>query len=280
MQKQVVGTCQIIGKTAGSTQGHYYHLESLALPAFLDGLKRGVDVLTPVHRDATMTEVGGLFLDPSVRQQGLSALTSFARLLFIGIHPHRFCRQVIAEIRGVVDENRISPFWNGVGRHFLDLDFQELMQRVAADPSLIPALVSPIPIYRFLLNPTIQAILGKAHHLSQIALARLLDQGFHYTGDIDPFDAGPKVMAETSEIQVVRQHQHVVISRVHAAAEERNRCLIANDAFSEFRACTTSATFVDDGSIEIDEATAQALHVAVNEKVRVFTLKARQGPHP
>lgn len=279
-QKQIVGTCQIIGKTAGSTHGHYYHLEQMELPSMLDGSpKREIDVLMPVHRPATMTEVGGLFLDPTVRHQGLSALASFARFLFIACHPQRFCHQIIAEIRGAVDDTHTSPFWNTVGRHFLDVDFQEVMQRVIADPALTSALISPVPIYRFLLSSLIQGILGKAHHLSQIALDRLIAQGFHLTGDIDPFDAGPKVMAEINEINVIGQHQRVRISQIRPLTDTKTRCLVGNDAFAEFRACIAPVSFLDDGSAEIDKSTADALHISANDKIRVYTLKTHSRPH-
>jgi arginine N-succinyltransferase len=266
-RKQLVGTSQIVGKTAGSsTLGHYYHRENLALPPLEGVAKRTLDVLVPVRREAVVTEVGGLFLDPAVRRKGLSGLASLARFLFIAAHSKRFCAQVIAEIRGHIDDQRTSIFWDAVGRHFWDVEYADVMQHLNRDTSIVSALMSPIPIYLFLLGAAVCEGIGQAHPLSQIALNRLIDQGFQITGDVDPFDAGPKVMAETAKIRVMRQHRQAVVGAIKSVGNSSARALMANTSL-QFRACIAPMTAIDHQSIAIDEATAQALQVAPGDRV-------------
>lgn len=271
--QRLVGTSQIVGRTAGSsTMGHYYHVDNVQLAPLKNVSTRTLGILQPVQRETVATEVGGLFLDPTVRQQGLSALASLSRFLLIASHPHRFCREIIAEIRGRIDEHRTSPFWNAVGRHFWDVDYADLMLHLARDPSLIPALISPIPIYLFLLGPALHASIGNAHPLSQVALNRLINQGFALTGDVDPFDAGPKVMAETNNLRIIREHRCATVRRVEFNGDAAaTRSLVANGSL-QFRACIAPITYLDEMSVVINPQTAEALQIAIGDQVRVITL--------
>src|SRR3546814_3733824 len=60
------------------------------------------------------SEVGGLFLHPRERAEGLGLLLARSRYLFIRQHRARFGDRILAELRGVVDEAGASPFWDGV----------------------------------------------------------------------------------------------------------------------------------------------------------------------
>src|SRR3546814_11545417 len=71
------------------------------------------------------SEVGGLFLHPRERAEGLGLLLARSRYLFIRQHRARFGDRILAELRGVVDEAGASPFWDGVAGRFFGMTFQE-----------------------------------------------------------------------------------------------------------------------------------------------------------
>src|SRR3546814_7751167 len=71
------------------------------------------------------SEVGGLFLHPRARAEGLGLLLARSRYLFIRQHRARFGDRILAELRGVVDEAGASPFWDGVAGRFFGMTFQE-----------------------------------------------------------------------------------------------------------------------------------------------------------
>ncbi|MFH7127688.1 arginine N-succinyltransferase [Klebsiella pneumoniae] len=52
-----------------------------------------------------------LFLDPQWRKEGNGYLLSKSRFLFMAAFRERFNEKVVAEMRGVIDEQGYSPFW-------------------------------------------------------------------------------------------------------------------------------------------------------------------------
>src|SRR3546814_3288265 len=54
------------------------------------------------------TEVGGLFLHPEKRRDGVGRLLARSRYLFIAMHRRRFGEEVMAELRGRLDEKEIG----------------------------------------------------------------------------------------------------------------------------------------------------------------------------
>lgn len=267
-EQSLLGTCQIVASTAGSTQGHYYNLDSLTLPKTRLGDPSRIPLLKPVHHKTESTEIGGLFLDPAARQKGLSRLLSLSRFLFIAAHRSLFHRTIIAEIRGHI-ENGASPFWNAVGRHFVDIEFEELMRQLHSNADFLPSIIAPFPILVTLLPPPIQVLIGKAHKLSQTALNRLLNEGFTFSGDVDLFDAGPKVSASVDAIKTVQQHKTGVIKSIHNPHPGRHsnhvQYLICNRSLA-FRACLAHLEITTDG-IALAPEVAHALQVKCGDSV-------------
>src|SRR3546814_14940523 len=71
------------------------------------------------------SEVGGLFLHPRERADGLGLLLAPRRYLFIRQHRARFGDRILAELRGVVVEAGASTFWDWVAGRFFGMTFQE-----------------------------------------------------------------------------------------------------------------------------------------------------------
>lgn len=263
---RLAGTAQIFAKTAGSTQGYYYRVEKITVPKSRLQGSREIPILRPVRVDPTTTEIGGLFLDPTVRRHGLSKLVSLSRFLFIGAFPKRFQNKVIAEIRGHLETDGSSPFWNAIGRHFIDMPFDDIMQELMANPSFLSQVIPTYPIYVPLLSPEAQATVGKAHKLSEIALKRLLEDGFSHTPDIDLFGGGPKVAANTTEIATIKMQKLATVKGFKEFGNDAPQHLVSNDKLA-FRAMLSPIELTPSGDIMLSKDPGQALQVNVGDRV-------------
>ena len=66
-----------------------------------------------------------MFLRDGYRKNNNGKLLSKARFMFINQHKERFAETVIAEMRGVSNENGESPFWQWLEEHFSQWIFQQ-----------------------------------------------------------------------------------------------------------------------------------------------------------
>lgn len=151
------------------------------------------------------SEVGGLFLHPDLRTGGLGRLLARARYLFIAQHRARFGDRVLAELRGVMDGDGNSPFWDALGRQFFGLSFPEADQFNAIHGNqFIADLMPRHPIYTALLPDAARAAIGQPHASGRAALAMLEAEGFAFDNYVDIFDGGPTVCARVDDLKTVR----------------------------------------------------------------------------
>src|SRR6202012_5011720 len=114
-----------------------------------------------------------LFLAPAYRKDGNGRLLSMSRFLFMAEHPDYVDPTIIAEMRGVVDDQGHSPFWEAVGRHFFDIDFPTADYLSMVNKRFIADLMPKHPIYITLLPREAQAVIGKVHDQTEPAMAML-----------------------------------------------------------------------------------------------------------
>lgn len=69
------------------------------------------------------SELCTLFLDPQWRKEGNGYLLSKSRFLFMAAFRERFNEKVVAEMRGVIDEQGYSPFWRAWANAFSPWSF-------------------------------------------------------------------------------------------------------------------------------------------------------------
>lgn len=69
------------------------------------------------------SELCTLFLDPQWRKEGNGYLLSKSRFLFMAAFRERFNEKVVAEMRGVIDEQGYSPFWESLANAFSPWSF-------------------------------------------------------------------------------------------------------------------------------------------------------------
>jgi arginine N-succinyltransferase len=196
--------------------------------------------LTTDHDGAS--EVGGLFLHPDLRTGGLGRLLARSRYLFVAQHRARFGDKMLAELRGVLDDDGNSPFWDALGRKFFGMTFPEADRFNAVNGNqFIADLMPRHPIYTSLLPEAAQAVIGQPHKSGRAALAMLQAEGFSYDNYVDIFDGGPTVTARTDQLRSIRESRLTRVTRLCSTGptpegETFTPALLAAGRLTEFRA--------------------------------------------
>lgn len=266
-----VGACCAIEAACGLDEAFYNYRIGLTVHASRElAIYNRVPTLY-LSNDYTGTSVlCSLFMQPHFRGAGAGKLLSKCRFLFMAQFPERFAEKVIAEMRGVSNERGHSPFWEGLGRHFMSVDYAQAEHIVGmGNKAFIAELMPPHPIYAVLLPTEAQAVMGQVHAETAPALHLLQQEGFRYQGYIDIFDAGPTVEAPRKDIRSIQRSQHVRV-RIGAALTG-TACLIANTALAGFR-CALAELVVTDGQVTLTPALATALQVGAGDSVLLTVL--------
>jgi len=145
------------------------------------------------------TELASIFLSPDARGQGVGRLLSLGRLAFIHAHRSRFESRLMADIRGWVDEDGVSPFWEHLTSKFIQIDFDFADRLSAGNTGFIVELLPALPIMLNLLPSSVSECAGRPHDLSAGAMGLLLAAGFEDTDLCDIFDGGPAIQCRTDK---------------------------------------------------------------------------------
>jgi len=173
---------------------------------------------------------------PEYRSHGAGRLLSLFRFLFMGEHRERFEPVVIAEMRGVLDEEGRSPFWDALGSHFFGMDYPSADLLTSMDKKFIADLMPTCPIYVPMLPRSAKNVIGQVHEKTRPARKMLEDEGFFYIKMVDIFEAGPILSCELDQIRIVRESRHTELEDITTGPVEPLRHIIATTGM-DFRAC-------------------------------------------
>lgn len=224
-------------------------------------------VLMPSHDFTACAEVGMLFVSPDARGGGWGKLLARARYLFIAQKPEIIAEHICAELRGWRGPNGEQPFWESVGRHFFEMDFEKAdLHNASNGNQFIQDLMPRHPVYTVFLSPEARACIGRPHDSARAAYDMLIAEGFEWDQYIDIFDGGPLVDAKTNQIRTIRESRQ---RRVFAlgAVDEGETMLMAAGAVASFR-CVRAKGQIDGESLIIAKETAKALNVKPGDSVR------------
>ena len=272
--RRLVGTCGIVTKVGGFDPFYSYELRTSVHESKTLGVRKEIRTLNLVAEHDGPAEIGSLFLEPSARQPGVGRALSLARFLLVAQMPQRFESTVIAEMRGVIDDDGGSPFWDALGRHFFDLDLPTADYLSVVNKKFIAELMPEHPIYVPLLPAPAQAVIGQVHDHTAPALRILESEGFERTNHVDIFEAGPLVQCPRDDIRAVRESRSATVGAIDdkPASPGEASHLVATEQ-GAFRACR-SALEPGDGSVTLPRDTAEALGVQRNDIVRHVRLRA------
>lgn len=268
------GTCGIFARTGIPHPLIYYKLETLPDANSSLPVPKKMQILRVITHKKGPTEICALYIAPDWRKEGLGRLLSLSRFFFIANFPDRFEDTVFAEMRGFITQNETSPFWDGLGRHFLDMDYNEIIAAQEMGNRNIYEALPQHPIYVSLLPKETQEVIGKTHPNTKPALNMLTKEGFHLTGEVDLFDAGPRIAAKTQDIATIRNSKTVKV-QVSDEKIESERYMISNTKL-DFRNCYGMLKQLIEDAVLIDRETAQALEVKDGDTVRILKAVATE----
>ena len=190
---------------------------------FIHGtLKLGLETNGP-------TEIGGLVLDPEFRNHPakLGKQISFARFLYIGLHPEHFKSVIHSELMPPYDSEGKSPLWEAIGRRFLNMDYFEADKLSRSNKEFILSLFPSEIIYQTLLPLDARDAIGKVGKDTEPVKRMLESIGFKYTHEVDPFDGGPHYRAKVKDIKPIQQLQKVQIKFKDLSDKDTQHFLIS-----------------------------------------------------
>jgi arginine N-succinyltransferase len=226
------------------------------------------------------SELCSLFLDSRYRRARNGPLIAKARLLFIAEFADRFASKVIAEMRGRLDADGKSPFWEGLGRHFFAMEYSRADYLTGiGQKAFIAELMPRYPVYTRLLPPEARAVIGQVHAETEAARAMLESEGFRYDGYVDIFDAGPTLECFRDDIRAVRQSRllPVAIGEENPVPDSHTDEIVwltANRSFARFRAILAPAP-ARIARFPLLPHAATALGVSAGDTVRAVPLSPR-----
>ncbi|WP_440876314.1 arginine N-succinyltransferase [Thalassotalea sp. PLHSN55] len=266
---QVVGTSGIEAAVGLDDAFYHYHLGKVVHSSRELNVYNTVETLSLCNDYTGASEICTLFLSDSHRKNNNGRLLSRCRFLFIAEHQQRFADIIIAEMRGVSDDDGRSPFWNWLEEHFFSMDFPTVDYLTGiGKKEFIAELMPKYPIYVSLLSKEAQAVINEVHPKTVPALKLLETEGFARRGYVDIFDGGPTVEAEKNNIKTINQSQRcqVLIGEVTAG----DNFIICNNQVSNFRAVQSPILLRKTAEqVVISQDVADALHVKEHDWVRI-----------
>lgn len=232
---RLVGTCTA-DATVGLSELYYTYRVDQVVHASADlQINNRIPALHMSHDYTGASRLSSFYLEADYRCNFYDQLLSKSRLLFMACFPERFAATTIAELKGVIDDNGISPFWEAVGRHFFTMDFAEanLLSR-SSNKHFIANLMPRYPLYVPLLSPQAQAIIGQHHEDVEDIVNILEHEGLHFEGHVNMFDAGPILEVRTRQIRAIRHAEQAQVIMGDEVLKGK-RVLICNHSCVDFR---------------------------------------------
>jgi len=220
------------------------------------------------------TEIGSLFLLPEYRIDGIGKFLSRSRFLLLADFPTRFSGIIFAEMRGWLDDDGNSPFWQHLGRKFFGISFAEAdLLNAVEGHQFISDLMPKYPVYLDLLPSEAQDAVGKEHADTGGALHILNKEGFGFSGYVDIFDAGPTIESTLDNIKTVSDSRKVSLAAIvdEAVLTAQQKFILSNCRLHNYRMIHAGVAFGQDESeqITISKQSAAMLEVKPGDTIRI-----------
>ncbi|MES2821292.1 MAG: arginine N-succinyltransferase [Pseudomonadota bacterium] len=271
---KVLGISAVAGAVGLREPWYNYRLGMIVSASQELNIHREIPTLFLANDLTGNAELCSLFLRADQRNGLNGRLLSKARFLFIAEFPELFGDKVIAEMRGMSDENGRSPFWESLGRHFFKMEFSRADHLTGVgNKAFIAELMPKFPLYTCFLSQEARSVIGRVHPDTEPALSMLKAEGFSYQGYIDIFDAGPSIEAETAKIRAVRDSRALVLA-IGTPGEDAPAYLIHNRKRANCRITAAPARLAA-GTLVVDARTAKRLRLNAGDQVRAVPLSAK-----
>ncbi len=227
-----------------------------------------MDMLVLVNEYSGASEIGTLFVNANMRGTGAGRIISQSRYMLMASAPERFAENIISELRGHIEEDGTSKFWDAVGEPFFKMKFGEADEISAqTDNEFIVDLMPKYPIYVDLLPQGAQNVIGQVHPSGHGARRLLEEEGFVYERMVDIFDGGPSMKCAREKIRTVRDS--CVVTAREGVLKTGAKALICNNKAAGFRS-TICAVDVDGDSVILTAEAMKALQLSNGDSARIW----------
>ena len=275
---RLAGICAIKGAVGLDEPFYNYRIGTLVHSSRELNIFTRMDTLYLSNDLTGSTELCSLFLHPDYRSGNNGKWLSKSRFLFIAQFPHLFTEKLIAEMRGYQGEDGRSPFYEGLGRHFFKMDFNHVDELTGlGKKSFIAELMPRQPMYVAYLPDDAQEVIGKVHRSTAPARKLLEQEGMHFEGYVDIFDAGPVLQARVSELRAMRDST-LSVADAGALSQDAEPLLVSNTVLQNFRMIVTNTNPVG-GKIALSPSELQLLQCQSGDSIRTLPLSVRKNVH-
>ncbi len=247
--KNIVGVSMISAQHGTPDSPHFYFQvgsESKFSPTINTGFIHGTLSLK-IDSDGP-TEIGGLLVDPSARNQDvkIGRQISFIRFLYIGMNRSKFKNKILAELLPPLTKKGKSPLWEAVGRRFTNMDYWEADYLSSKNKEFIFSLFPSGIVYVTFLPADARNSIGKVSKDTDPVMHMLKKIGFKYENQVDPFDGGPHLQANTDDLTPIRNIHGAKYAGVTTSDLELFETgIIVKDGVRPFQAVSAKFRFKD-----------------------------------
>lgn len=274
---KIVGVCAIISKIGGFEPYYFYRLEKSHHESKIINTKNDVTSLHFHFIHNGPAEICSLYLHPDFRNSQNGRFLSLSRFLFIAENRKYFEDQVIAELRGIVNDSGHSPFWDAVGKNFFKIDFPEADYLYVKNKRFIEEMMPKYPIIANLLPDEAQDVIGKVHPNTEPAKKILEQEGFRFSGLVGIFEPGPVLIADVDNIRAIKESTIGEIKEISDKNFKSDDFIISRTS-GFFRAALGGVSKLTSGGYRISGVTAAALKLRLGDKIRFVSFKPKPLP--
>lgn len=272
---KIVGVSGIISKIGGFEAYYFYHLKSEVMKSQSLSVEKEVKSLHFEKTHSGPAEICSLFLSPEFRNSQNGRFLSLSRFLYMAENRRHFEDNVIAEMRGRVNDEGHSPFWDAVGQKFMNIDFVQADYLQMKSRKFIDELLPKYPILVDLLPKEAQDVVAQVHPNTEPAKRILEQEGFQFNGLVGIFEPGPVLEAPLDEVRALKESKVLEVGEIVDADFESDVFIISNSGKIDFKACLGKLKVLDNGKAQISAVTATALKLRFRERLRYVSLKAK-----
>lgn len=270
--KRVVATSMIAGQHGTPESPHFFFTvgnEQKFSSAIGTGFIHGT--LTLGTNTDGPSEIGALVVDPEHRNspERVGRQIAFVRFLYVALRPERFKPRIIAELLPPLNKRGLSPLWEAIGRRFTNMDYWEADKLASKDKEFIFSLFPSGKIYTTFLSAEARNAIGKVGKETEPIFHMLKKIGFEYRNEVDPFDGGPHLWADASEIRPVKNTAKLRYdpSLAEGEAREADGLLAPTQAEKgQFRAIAAAVRISGDRLRLVDEAARSGIEAVLSLK--------------
>ena len=273
---KIVGVCAIISKIGGFEPYYFYKVEKTHHESKLIHVKNDITTLNFHFIHNGPAESCSLYLHPEYRNAQNGRFLSLSRFLFIAENRKYFEDEVIAEMRGMVNDSGHSPFWDAVGKHFFKIDFPTADYLSVKYKKFIEEMMPKTPIIANLLPEDAEFVIGKVHPNTEPAKRILEQEGFKFSGLVGIFEPGPVLIADLNNVRSIKESIVGEITEIADKPFKSEIFIIARNT-TNFRAVLGGVVKLKSGGLKISGVTAAALKLRLGDKIRFVSFRAKDA---